>query len=123
MITKIKFILVLTLLCYGKIGLAQTDTTNIYRITLIDESEFFGTIESENDSLIAFKTNAGLELSLVKKMIKEKKIIQGEWSGTAFLRADPNSTRLLFAPTGRTLKSGNGYFSAYEIFFTFWQLE
>jgi hypothetical protein len=30
---------------------------------------------------------------------------------------DPNQTRLFFAPTGRTLKKGNGYFSVYEVIF------
>ncbi len=34
-----------------------------------------------------------------------------------YVRPDPNRTRLLLAPTARPLKSGQGYFSAYEIFF------
>lgn len=34
-------------------------------------------------------------------------------------RTDPNHTRLLFAPTARALKAGQGYFSVYEIFFPF----
>lgn len=98
---------------------AQSDSTAIYRITLTDDSELLGMIESENDSLIFFITNAGLELSIDRAMIKEQKIIQGEWSGDTFLRKDPNQTRLLFSPTGRTLSAGEGYFSAYEIFFPF----
>jgi hypothetical protein len=31
--------------------------------------------------------------------------------------ADPNYSRLLFAPTGRPLKKGDGYFSDYELLF------
>jgi len=98
---------------------AQTDTTLIYRLTLTDDSELIGKIISENDSLLLFVTNAGLELSLQWEMIKEKEIIQGEWDGNAFVHSDPNRTRLLFSPTGRTLPAGEGYFSAYEIFFPF----
>ena len=98
---------------------AQSDSTAIYRITLTDDSELLGMIESENDSLIFFITNAGLELSIDRAMIKEQKIMEGEWSGDTFLRKDPNQTRLLFSPTGRTLSAGEGYFSAYEIFFPF----
>jgi hypothetical protein len=98
---------------------AQTDTTAVYRITLTDDSELLGMIESENDSLIFFITNAGLELRIDRTMIKETKIMEGEWSGDTFLRKDPNQTRLLFSPTGRTLSAGEGYFSAYEIFFPF----
>jgi hypothetical protein len=30
---------------------------------------------------------------------------------------DPNYSRLLFAPTGRPLKKGDGYFSDYEVLF------
>ncbi len=30
---------------------------------------------------------------------------------------DPNQTRLFFAPTGRSLKAGEGYFSVYEVVF------
>src|SRR5688572_21282328 len=32
-------------------------------------------------------------------------------------RGDPNYSRLLFAPTGRPLKKGDGYFSDYELLF------
>lgn len=32
------------------------------------------------------------------------------------INRDPNPTRLLFAPTARNLKKGQGYFSAYEVF-------
>jgi hypothetical protein len=98
---------------------AQTDSTTIYRITLTDDSELIGKIKSENDSLLVFVTNAGLELSLDWEMIKGKEMIQGEWEGNTFLHSDPNRTRLLFSPTGRTLPAGEGYFSAYEIFFPF----
>ena len=117
--TTLKIFLSMILLISFENMSAQTDTTTIYRITLTDDSELLGMIESESDSLIFFITNAGLELSIDKTMIKEKKIVQGEWSGDTFLRADPNRTRLLFAPTGRTLSAGEGYFSAYEIFFPF----
>jgi hypothetical protein len=98
---------------------AQTDTTAIYRITLTDDSELIGKIISENDSLLVFVTNAGLELSLDWEMVKGKEIVQGDWDGETFLRSDPNKTRLLFSPTGRTLPAGEGYFSVYEIFFPF----
>jgi hypothetical protein len=37
--------------------------------------------------------------------------------GTDRLGVDPNYSRLLFAPTGRPLKKGDGYFSDYELVF------
>ena len=117
--TKLKIFLAVILLVSFETIFSQSDSTAIYRITLTDDSELLGMIESENDSLILFITNAGLELSIDRAMIKEQKIMQGEWSGDTFLRKDPNQTRLLFSPTGRTLSAGEGYFSAYEIFFPF----
>jgi hypothetical protein len=48
---------------------AQTDSTAVYRIILTDDSELLGMIDSENDSLIYFLTNAGLELSINRAMI------------------------------------------------------
>jgi hypothetical protein len=117
--TTLKIFIIMILLISYEDNLAQTDTTAVYRITLNDDSELLGKIKSESDSLIFFLTNSGLELILDKKMIKERKVVRGEWKGDTFLRADPNRTRLLFAPTGRTLSAGEGYFSAYEIFFPF----
>ncbi len=38
-------------------------------------------------------------------------------SGVLAYGVDPNISRLFFAPTGRTLKQGDGYFSVAEIFF------
>jgi hypothetical protein len=35
----------------------------------------------------------------------------------SFREGDPNYSRLLFAPTGRPLKKGDGYFSDYELLF------
>ena len=39
-------------------------------------------------------------------------VVEGE-----FRRGDPNRTRLLFAPSARSLKVAQGYFSIYEVFF------
>ena len=89
------FLTIILLLSFENI-FAQTDSTKVYRITLTDDSELLGKIKSESDSLIFFITNSGLELSLDKKMIKERKVVRGEWKGDTFLRADPNRTRLLF---------------------------
>ncbi|MFH0881725.1 MAG: hypothetical protein V2A56_01970 [bacterium] len=37
--------------------------------------------------------------------------------GERIQREDPNTTRLFFAPTGRSLKKGDGYFAVYEAVF------
>jgi hypothetical protein len=97
--------------------LAQSDSLDVKKIILTDDSEFMGTIVSETDEIIYFKSIGGLEIDIKKSMIKEIKEVEGTWKGGEFRRTDPNQTRLLFAPSARTLPQGRGYFSVYEIFF------
>ena len=115
------FTLFLIILIFSEPGdlWSQEDSTYITRISLTDGSELVGTILEENDEAIVFKTTSGLEMNLDRGLITEIKLIKGEWSGGEFLRLDPNRTRLFFAPTGRTISGGGGYFSVYEIFFPF----
>jgi hypothetical protein len=97
----------------------QPDTSSVYMIILNDGSELLGTIINEDNKSITFKTVSGLKMEIDKVMIKEINLAKGEIENGRFLREDPNQTRLLFAPTGKSLKAGEGYFSAYELFFTF----
>ena len=95
--TTLKIFIIMVLLISYEDNLAQTDTTAVYRIILNDDSELLGKIKSESDSLLAFVTNAGLELSIEKQMIKKREFVQGDWRGDTFLRTDLNRTRLFFA--------------------------
>jgi len=104
------------------LGYAQQDTTQsvkAFRIILHDGSSFIGTIESEDDTSVNFRTLSDMELIIKRDQIESIKPLIGTISGKMYYRTDPNSTRLLFAPTARTLKSGQGYISLYELFFPF----
>lgn len=96
---------------------AQTDSTVIQRIVLTDGSELVGNIVHQDADSVTFRTASGLRASVPRKNIKEIRTTKGEWVGGEFRKTDPNQTRLFFAPTGRSLPQGKGYFSAYEIFF------
>ncbi len=96
---------------------AQTDTTTIYRITLSDDSEIMGTIISSSDTQLVFLSLAGIEMKVPTLQIKEIETLSGKLQDGVFHKTDPNRTRLFFAPTGRMLKQGKGYFSIYELFF------
>jgi len=93
--------------------------TKIYRIILYDGTKLTGTIEKENETTIYFKTLADLPIEIPRSQIRSKKLLSGKIVKGKYYREDPNHTRLLFAPTARSLKSGQGYFSVYEIFFSF----
>ncbi|MBN2367030.1 MAG: hypothetical protein JXL67_12745, partial [Calditrichaeota bacterium] len=62
---------------------------------------------------------SGVDMTISKNNIVKRDIIAGMRVEGKFLRYDPNRTRLFFAPTGRALRMGQGYFSVYQIFFPF----
>jgi hypothetical protein len=101
----------------SSLSLAQSDTSAVTRLTLQDGSEVMGYIIEERDSLIVFRTISGIRMEIDTSLVNENELIEGEILDGEFIRYDPNRTRLLFGPTARTLKQGNGYFSTYEIFF------
>ncbi len=114
-------IFLLFLFITTSIAFAQSDSTQvrINRIELTDGSILIGEILSEDDISIRFKTKSGTELTIKKAQIKKREVISGKMVQGELWQNDPNYTRLLFTPTGRALKSGQGYFSVYEIFFPF----
>ena len=110
----ISLILVLFVSCFS---LGQIDSSYVVKLLLLDESEISGYIIEETDSVILFKTISGIRMEINPNIIEERKTLKGEFVDNHFIRYDPNRTRLFFAPTARTISSGKGYFSAYEIFF------
>ena len=106
------FTLLLTTLGFG-----QEDSLKTWRITMQDGSELVGNIVDENDEKIWFITHSGLELSIDRAKVVEIEAVKGSWKKGKFTIEDPNTTRLFFAPSAKTLEKGAGYFSIYEIFF------
>ncbi len=102
------------------ISLAQQDTSSVAelkKVILKDGSEVIGTIEAEDASSMRFKTVSGVIMDIPKDQVKSVTRLSGQIVGGEYRRVDPNHTRLLFAPTARALGAGQGYFSAYQIFF------
>jgi hypothetical protein len=89
------------------------------RLTLTDGSELIGTISEEDSASLIFTTIGNIIMTVPKNQVKTREHLLGQVVGGQYVRSDPNHTRLLFAPTARALKSGQGYFSVYEIFFPF----
>lgn len=100
----------------------ELDTLKLIKITLIDNSVLFGQILVESDTLIEFKSSSGLMVEIKPQLIKETEYLKGELQDGKYVRYDPSSSRLFFAPTARTPKAGSGYFSVYEILFPFFSI-
>ena len=85
------------------------------RLVLTDGTTVVGIIEREDEEEVVIRTTSGVVMTIPKDQLESR----DELAGRRFVRADPNETRLLFAPTARALDSGNGYVSFYEIFVPF----
>jgi hypothetical protein len=101
-------------------GTTEADTTvQIYRVTLSDGSAFVGTIVSSTPDSLIFQTGSGIRMTLPRSAVTRIDRLRGSIEEGVYRRVDPNGSRLLFGPTARPLRAGEGYFAAYEIFFTY----
>lgn len=92
------------------------------RLTLTDGSQLYGRVESAEPDALRFRSVAGIVLIVPRTEIADLRIVEGRLVAGEFLPADSHNTRLLFAPTGRALKKGEGYFGVYELVLPFVQV-
>lgn len=94
-------------------GLVLQADSILKTIVLTDGSELIGYITGEDSMSIKFRTQSGTILSINRSQIKSTESERSDYR----IGSDPNESRLLFAPTGKTLKGGTGYFSVSELLF------
>lgn len=94
----------------------ETAEQAIVELELRDGSLLRGTILSESAENIAFRTLGGSLIDIPSSDVVRRRTIEGRMTDDGFLEFDPNSTRLLFGPTARSLRSGNRYIAAHELF-------
>ena len=118
---NITILIMLVIISFSGFSFAQQDTTEIemVRLKLNDGSTLVGDIIEEDENTIIIRTLSNLEIKVPKAIIIEREIIKGQIEEGEFWHGDPNQTRMFFAPTGKGLKAGEGYFAVYEIFFPF----
>jgi len=86
-------------------------------LNLKDGSNLIGRITEIKETEINFKTELGLLTIPIVNIKKIKEVPASSIKEGKYWFPNPNSTRLFFAPTGRMLKKGEGYFSDYYLFF------
>ncbi|TES92858.1 MAG: hypothetical protein E3J87_03895, partial [Candidatus Cloacimonadota bacterium] len=94
------------------------DSSYIQILTTQDGSTLIGRIVEIGESEIQFESNLGKIAIPISKIIEIKEIPVSSMKEGKYWFPNPNSTRLYFAPTGRSLKKGEGYFADYYLFFT-----
>lgn len=91
-------------------------------VVLRDGSRLYGKVEERTDTDLAFRTWAGVPVRIPLADVVSVRRVDG-WVGRGeFWRADPNRTRLFFAPTGRSLRQKEVSFGVYEFFMPFVQV-
>lgn len=90
---------------------------SLVSIELTDGSIVRGRIVRQDEEVLEVLTLAGAEVRIPRAAIASIRPMRGSIEGGVFRRYDPNYSRLLFAPTGRPLRKGDGYFSDFYIFF------
>jgi hypothetical protein len=92
------------------------------RLTLKDGSQILGRVESIEGSTIVFRSLGGVTVTIDRTDTSDLRVASGRVVNGEFLPTDSHNTRLLFAPTGRALRKGEGYFGVYEVTLPFVQV-
>ena len=87
------------------------------RLVMRDGSELMGRIISIGDTTVQFESRLGLMTLRSDDILKLTSERGGTTRNGQYYFPNPNATRLIFAPTGRMLDAGEGYFSDYWVFF------
>ena len=96
---------------------AESTADSLVTISLTDGTSITGSIVAEDDDNLQIVTPAGLQVTVPRASIVAIKPVQGKVVQGVLQRYDPSYSRLIFAPTGRPLAAGEGYFSNYYVFF------
>jgi hypothetical protein len=91
-------------------------------LVLKDGSRLYGAVERETADEVVFRTQAGLVVTVRRADIVRLRRVEGSIVDGEFRRADPNATRLFFAPTGRALPKGQVYLGVFEFVMPFVQV-
>ncbi len=106
----------------GQAPTAQVAAPAIFELRLHDGSVAYGFVEAEDTDHVVFRTIAGVRIDVKRSDIASMKAARGQVVDGKFRPSDSNATRLLFGPTGRALRKGEGYVGVYEFLLPFVQV-
>lgn len=93
-----------------------------HELRLRDGSRVYGRVETESAAEVVFDTASGVRLTARRDQILSLRKVEGRFVDGEFQTADPNTTRLFFGPTGRSLPKGQTYLGVYEFLLPFVQV-
>lgn len=96
--------------------------TEVHELVLRDGSRVFGSIESQTETEVVFRTHAGATVTARRADIVSLRLVKGRIEEGEFLRTDVHRSRLFFAPTGRSLEKGQVSIGVFEFLAPFVQV-
>lgn len=97
--------------------LQSADSGTTFIIGTRDGSSFFGRVTAVRGDTITITTPVASMSIRLADVVSASAVDPADIHAGVYWFPNPNVTRLLFAPTGRMLKKGNGYFSDYMLVF------
>jgi hypothetical protein len=85
-------------------------------LRLADGTQLVGTVVRVDSTTLDFRSSLGQSTIPLASVREVREDVLEAVRGGQYSFPDPNATRMLFAPTGRMLKAGEGYFSDYWVF-------
>ena len=93
------------------------DSTAVVALRLSDHSELVGRVVAVDDTSLTLVTLAAARVVVPRAALVSWRVRRGRTTAGRFQPSDPNTSRLFFGPTARTLERGSGYFADYYLFF------
>jgi hypothetical protein len=101
---------------------AERAPARLQELVLRDGSRLYGRVEQETADDFVFRTHAGAVLTVVRSEVISLRTVEGAVVAGEFWRADPNTSRLFFAPTGRAIPRGQVYLGMFQFLMPFVQV-
>ena len=96
---------------------AADTVQTVTQIETRDGTRYLGVVTREDGDTLILTTLSGVVVEIPVSEIVSRSLVEGRARDGEFRRFDPNTTRLLFSSTGRSLRKGQGYFANYYIIF------
>jgi hypothetical protein len=97
---------------------AAAPADSVMEVRLKDGSVLIGRVESQTETQVVLMTRSGARVEVPRAEILSMRSVAVRANGEVW-PDDPNLTRLFFSPTGRALRKGEGYISAFYLFLPF----
>jgi hypothetical protein len=103
----------------GQEGQRLVVSDTLWEVRLAAGETYVGRVVAAAGDTITLETSTGTRIQFTRSQAVRARPARGTVRGEAFWAEDPNTTRLFFSPTARTLPRGGGYFGVYELFIPF----